>query len=341
MDRHSDTALLIINYGTPRSSSRRDVARYLRVLLDNNHLMTMNRVGRWVLVNCIIAPFRSGRSSKLYARLSKGGEMPLNTHTRDFAAKLQSRLGSRADVHTAMTSGDNYVKDVIAKVLEMNYSRIVVAPMFPQCTESTWGASLDALFKALCGGLNVPPVRVIEPFYDDGHYLEAVCGIVAEQMRLMPDYERIVCSYHGIPVKHTQIAHPGHTCQELGCGSHVDGSNYKCYLAQCNEQTRRMAKILGVPEEKCLTTFQSRLTDRWIQPFTDTEVRRLAAEGVKKLIVATPSFTVDCLETIVEIDSTLRETFMQCGGEKFATAPCLNSSDVWVDNFCKILEKSF
>ncbi len=342
MEVLSHTALLIVNYGTPDSASRRDVARYLRQLLDSNHVMTMNTVGRKILVHCIIAPLRSKKSSKMYQQLaaSCGGEMPLKKHTNDFADKVQQKFGNRVDVFVAMTAGYALMKDVIGVILKANYHRIVVAPMFPQYTESTWGKILEDLNSSLSGRLNVPPVSVIEPYYDSEYFLDAMCGLISDNISGMSDIEKFVFSYHGIPIKHTHLAHEGKTCEELGCADAVTNENRRCYLAQCHHQTRLLASKLGIPPEKCLTTFQSRLTERWIQPFTDTEIRRLAQDGVKNIAVITPSFTVDCLETIFEIGGTLRNTFMQYGGQKFVTVPCLNASDIWIENFCKILEKS-
>ena len=342
MNRNSETALLIINYGTPNTASRGDVARYLRQLLDDNHVMTMNAVGRKILVNCIIAPLRSRKSSKLYQRLVdvSGGEMPLKKYTREFADKVQKLLGGRADVHVAMTAGYSHVKDVMDEVLKANYSKIVIAPMFPQYTESTWGKILDDVYSALSGRLNVPPVTCMTPFYDDDSYLDAVCGVAADSLSGYEDVERIVFSYHGIPIKHTELTHPGHTCEELGCRGAVNGTNHNCYLAQCHEQTRQMAARLGIAIDKCITTFQSRFADKWVSPTTDATVSQLAADGIKNIAVITPSFTVDCLETIVEIDCDLRQTFLDAGGKKFVSVPCLNSSDLWTENFCKIVAKS-
>ena len=334
------TALIIINYGTPKSAARGDVARYLRQLLDDNHVMTMNAVGRKILVNCIIAPFRAGKSARLYAKIYQNGEMPLKKYTDEFAEKLQSRLVGRADVFVAMTAGDNLVEDVLEKVLTNNYHKIVVAPMFPQYTESTWGKALDSVFAALKGRLNVPPVQCIEPFYDDDYYLDAICRQIGEFLPQIADMERIIFSYHGIPVMHTELAHPGHTCGELGCAAAVNNENKRCYLAQCHAGTRLMASRLNIPPDKCLTSFQSRFSERWVQPFTDATVRQLAMDGVKSIAVITPSFTVDCLETIVEVGDTLREIFMQNGGKNFVAVPCLNASERWIENFCKIVAKS-
>ena len=125
MNNKSDTALLIVNYGTPDSASRSDVARYLRQLLDNKHVMTMNAVGRKILINCIIAPVRSEKSSMLYQKLSdiSGGEMPLKRHTKNFADKVQQLLGGRADVFVAMTAGYSLVADVMDEVSRANYHK--------------------------------------------------------------------------------------------------------------------------------------------------------------------------------------------------------------------------
>lgn len=342
MNQHSNTALIVINYGTPDTASRRDVARYLRQLLDDKHVMTMNAVGRKILVNCIIAPLRSKKSSKLYQKLAavSGGEMPLKTHSKNFADKLQTLLGDKADVFVAMSAGYALVEDVMDEVLAANYQKIVIAPMFPQYTESTWGKILDDVFSSLKGQFNVPPVSVIEPFYQDELFLDAMCGVINDNIPQMSDIEKFVFSYHGVPILHTQMAHPGKSCGELGCVDAVGGENSRCYLAQCHHQTRLLAAKLGISPERCLTTFQSRFSDNWVSPYTDAEVRRLASDGIRNIAVITPSFTVDCLETIVEIGETLRDTFLECGGKRFVSVPCLNASDLWTENFCKILEKS-
>ena len=342
MNIQTNTALVIVNYGTPDSPSRRDVARYLRQLLDDNHVMTMNAVGRKILVNCIIAPLRSKKSAILYQKLASdcGGELPLKKHSGHFAEKLQTLLSGKADVHVAMTAGYSLVKDVMDEVLNANYQKIVVAPMFPQYTESTWGKVLDDVFGSLRGRFNVPPVSVIEPFYDDELFLDAMCGIVSETIPRMSDIEKFVFSYHGVPVMHTLLAHPGRSCEELGCADSIGYNNKRCYLAQCHHQTRLLAERLGIPPDKCVTAFQSRFAKDWVSPFTDAEVKRLAREGVKKIAVITPSFTVDCLETIVEIRRTLREIFVQSGGNELVAVPCLNVSDHWVSQFCKIVSKS-
>ncbi len=338
----TSTALLVINYGTPDTASRRDVARYLRQLLDDNHVMTMNSVGRKILVNCIIAPLRSKKSSKLYQKLAEisGGEMPLKKHTQDFAESLQKKLVGRADVYVAMTAGYNFVGDVVEEVLKLNYNKIVVAPMFPQYTESTWGKTLDDVFAALKGKCNVPPVVCIEPFFDNEIYLETICGHVSNHLPDVGRVGKLVFSYHGVPIMHTEMTHPGHTCEELDCINNISVDNRRCYLAQCHAQTRMMASRLGIPPEKYVTTFQSRFADKWVGPCTDSVVRQLAKDGVKNIAVVTPAFTVDCLETIVEIDVTLREIFMQNGGSEMVVVPCLNALEAWVDGFCKIVSKS-
>ena len=336
-----NTALLIINYGTPDTARRRDVARYLRQLLDDNHVMTMNAVGRKILVNYIIAPLRSKKSSKLYQKLAdvSGGVMPLKKHTQDFADRLQALLVGKADVYVAMTAGCNFVSDVVEEVLRRNYNKIVVAPMFPQYTESTWGKALDGVFAVLKGKCNVPPVVCIEPFFDNEIYLDAICGHFAQHLPDVGRMDKVLFSYHGVPIKHDEMSHPGHTCEELDCINNISVDNRRCYLAQCHAQTRMMASRLGIPPEKYLTTFQSRFADKWVSPCTDSVVQQLAKDGVKSIAVVTPSFTVDCLETIVEIDGTLRDIFMQNGGAEMVVLPCLNAFEPWVDGFCKIVSK--
>lgn len=338
--KKSDTALIIVNYGTPNSASRWDVMRYLKQLLDDKHVMTMNAVGRKILVNCIIAPFRSKKSMKLYEKIYENGEMPLKKYSREFADKLQLLIGDKADVWVAMTSGYCLVNDVMDKVLENNYNKIVVAPMFPQYTESTWGKIMDDVFSALKGKFNMPPVSFLSPYYDDENYLAAMSRQISQYLPRIDDVEKIVFSYHGIPVLHTEMAHPGHSCHQLGCAETINADNKKCFFAQCHAQTRLIASRLQIPAAKCLTSFQSRFSNRWVQPFTDSVVKQLALDGIRSVAVVTPSFTVDCLETIVEIGDTLRQVFIQNGGKNFVVVPSLNSSDAWAEKFFNIVKKS-
>ncbi|MBR6177068.1 MAG: ferrochelatase [Bacteroidales bacterium] len=314
--RHSNIALLIANYGTPKSAKVGDVRRYLRQLLDNRHVMTMNPFGRKILVNCIIAPLRAPKSAALYAQLPlDNGEMPLLAITRRFADKVQRKLSTRADVFVGMTAGTNLIKDTLAEILALGYSQLMVVPMFPHYAESTTVNIIDEVYSFFRGKASFPCISVLPPFYSSPYYIDSLSALIQRSLGDVV-YDKYLFSYHGVPDAHC------------------------LYVTQCHETTKLLCESLNIPEHKAVTSFQSRMHDNWSSPFSDEVVKNLASEGVKKLAVVAPSFTVDCLETVVEINKNLRQLFMSNGGGEFCYVPCLNDDDSWVDGFFKILCKS-
>jgi ferrochelatase len=143
--------------------------------------------------------------------------------------------------------------------------------------------------------------------------------------------DRLLLTYHGVPERQlTKVQEPPRVCGSSGCCDHWGESNLKCYRAQCFETSRRLGSELGLRPEQCITSFQSRLgRTKWIEPYTDFILKDLPAQGVKRLVVVSPSFTADCLETLEEIQMQYRELFMESGGEFFEYVPCLNSKDVF------------
>ncbi|MBQ3655453.1 MAG: ferrochelatase [Bacteroidales bacterium] len=315
MTKHSDTALLIINYGTPEKPEKKYVKKFLKELLNSKHVMTMNALGRSLLVNCIIVPFRVKHSLKMYQNLNAKHGMLLKTISESFVQKVQNVLKEKADVYLAMTAGFNLLKDVLKEVTQKNYRRLIIAPMYPQYTESTWGNALDSVYGFFKERFNIPLINTLDVFYDKEPYLESMKKLFEKEL-LGFDFDRIVFSYHGIP-----LSHP----------------NSNDYIFQCQETTRLICEKTGIALEKAETSFQSRMSEGWTVPFTDEVVTDLAKEGVKKIAVVAPSFTVDCLETVIELGETLKENFMKNGGTDYKLIPCLNDRDFWVEKFCSLV----
>jgi ferrochelatase len=320
MTKTSNTALLLINYGTPESPAKKHVRKFLRGLLDSKHVITMNDFGRKLLVNAVIIPSRLKKSAGMYERLNAEHGMLLRTISENFAAKVQKILVSKADVFTAMTAGYNLLPDVLKEIHDAKYDRIIACPMYPQYTESTWGKALDDLYGFFKGRFNIPVIKVIDPFYDDENYLDAMATLVSKGLENF-DYEKIVFSYHGVPIVHEKLA---------------EGGSYN-YVSQCQASTRLICEKLGISDEKAVTSFQSRMSGGWTEPYTESTVIGLAKSGIRRIAVVTPSFTADCLETVVEIGKNLRQTFLDCSGEEFRLVPCLNYEDFWAESFCKMI----
>ncbi len=315
MKKHSSTALLIINYGTPEKPEKKYVKKFLKELLNSKHVMTMNALGRSLLVNCIIVPFRIKHSLKMYKNLYAKHGMLLKDISEGFVQKVQNVLQEKADVYLAMTAGFNLVKDVLKEISEKNYRRLIIAPMYPQYTESTWGNALDSVYGFFKGRFNIPVINTLEAFYDKQPYLESMKKLFEKELQGV-EFEKIVFSYHGIP-----LSHPN--CED--------------YVFQCKETSRLICEKTGIALEKAVTSFQSRMSEGWTAPFTDNVIIDFAKEGVKKIAVVAPSFTVDCLETSQELGETLKEKFLNNGGTDYKLISCLNDGDFWVENFCSLV----
>ena len=339
MVKKSNTALLIINYGTPENSGKKAVKKFLKELLDSKHVVTMNSLGRKILVNGIIVPSRLKHSSKNYENLEKKYGMLLKNHTENFAQKVQNILNEKADVYTAMTAGYNYMKDILEEIHQKNYHKIVAVPMYPQYTESTWGKALDDLYGFFKGKFNIPIINVFDMFFQDEYYVDSISKLLTQNLEGF-DFERIVFSYHGVPLSHLKMAHQGKTCEDYNCQDHYsDATSHFCYLAQCYQTTRLITERLSIENKKVTTSFQSRIAEGWTQPYTEDTIMKAAKDGVKKIAVITPAFVTDCLETVIEIGEDVKEKFLQNGGTDFKLIPCLNDEDFWVENFCKMIDK--
>lgn len=320
MTKQSDTALLIANYGSPRSANVKDVRKYLRQLLNNRHVIKMNAVGRFFLVNCIIAPTRAKHSAAMYAQLQDKRGMPLVYHTEDLVAKLQPLVKQYADVYFGTTCGTHLIKDVCNQIVDAGYKKLLVMPMFPQTHESTTENIIDEVKDALNGKKDKISVSVVPSFYNSDSYIKCMQRLLLDSLSGF-DYEKIVFSYHGVPKEEPE-------------------NGKLTYEKQCYATTQLICKAAAIDSDMAVTAFQSRMRDNWIQPFTDDVVRKLANNGVKNIAVLTPSFTVDCLETVVEISQTLSKEFTNMGGKQFRVVPCLNSEDYWVEAVAQLALKS-
>ena len=179
----------------------------------------------------------------------------------------------------------------------------------------------------------------IKPFYDEANYIHAM----VENMKpyLTEAYDHILFSYHGIPARHlTKVDPTGNHCMKVNDCCNVNSSAHKtCYRHQCFETTRLVTEALNIPKEKYSISFQSRLGKGWLQPFTDVRLEQMPKEGIKKLLIISPAFVSDCLETLEELEERGKETFMEAGGETYKMIPCLNVHSLWVETLEKWVDE--
>lgn len=335
------TGVLLINLGTPDSPSTSDVRKYLTQFLNDPRVIDINPVGRFLLVNGIIVPFRSSKSAKLYQQIWTKEGSPLLVNSRIQQDLLQKALGPDYVVELGMRYQNPSLESALDRLRKAQVERIVMIPLYPQYASSSTGSSVEEAIRLLQKWEVTPSIKVISKFYDHPGFIDA-CVEVAKKYRL-EEYDYYLFSYHGLPERHIRKGsdHYGAGSCKLGsCCDSITASNQYCYRANCFETTRQLVKRLNIPEGKYQTTFQSRLDDKWIKPYSDKVVEQLAKEGKKKVLVFSPAFVADCLETIHEIGTEYNELFREHGGEKIQLVESLNASPIWIGALKKMVQEN-
>ena len=143
------------------------------------------------------------------------------------------------------------------------------------------------------------------------------------------NWEHLLFSYHGIPKRHikkSDITKSHCKMNNVCCDTKSKAHNY-CYRHQCIKTTEAVAKFLKLRADSYSTSFQSRLgPDPWLQPYTDKTLEALPSMGVTRIMMATPGFSSDCVETLEEIAIEGKATFKEATGSNFHMVSCLNDS---------------
>ncbi len=330
METHSNNAVLLINLGSPASTSVKDVRKFLRQFLMDPRIIDIAAPSRWFLVNCIIAPFRAKRSARAYKRIWSANGSPLIKFTSLLKKKVQAGISSHT-VAMAMRYGEPSMRTVLNALLNKNPESLVIVPLFPQYAEATVGSVIAEAEDIIAAHSAKPEISVVRPFYDDDGFIGSLAGVVTPIIAACPA-DHILFSYHGLPERQIRKANikGSHCLVKKECCARMVIENQNCYRAQCFATTRALMRKLNLDEKICTTSFQSRMgRTKWIGPHTEEEIVRLAQQGTERLLVVCPSFVADCLETLEEIGIRAKELFLESGGTSFELAPCLNDSDAW------------
>jgi len=321
------TGVLLINLGTPDSPSVGDVRSYLSQFLNDPRVIDIPWLSRKLLVNLLIVPFRAPKSAKVYQELWTDKGSPLLFYSNRVKELLQEELGSKYTVHLAMRYKNPSIPDVMEEMRKQNYSRIIVLPMFPQYAAASTGSAHDEVMRVLRTWWVIPELKFISQYYDHAKYIEGF--VTRGKQYKLEDYDHILFSYHGLPVRQVDKAHSGGKCTDA-CTNGITEENKFCYKATCYATTRLLAEKLNIPKEKYTVCFQSRLDKEWLEPFSDKVVEDCAKKGMKKILVFSPAFTADCLETIIEIGEEYQEIFKEHGGDKVQLVESLNDHPLWI-----------
>ena len=299
-------------------------------------VININPILRFFLVNLIICPTRSFSSTKIYKKVwNKETGSPLLHNTKKLTQKIQSKLPEYT-VEYAMRYQNPSIENVLNKLLIQNPDEIIILPLFPHYAAATTGSVYEEVSRILSKKWVVPKIKFINQFYDNDKFIDA--WVEKARKFNINSYDKIIFSYHGIPNSHVDNVYENSVCNDHDCEKGITEDNKFCYKATTYETTKLIASRLNINPENYLVTYQSRLTNKWLSPFTDEVLQSMANEGNKNVLVFSPSFTADCLETIIEIGDEYNELFISSGGQKLDYVESLNYSDLWSDAIISIIK---
>jgi protoporphyrin/coproporphyrin ferrochelatase len=318
------TGVLIINLGTPDSTSWWDVRKYLKEFLSDRRVIEVNPIIWQIILNIFILTLRPSKSAHAYKKiwLKEKNESPLLYYTRSQADKLKQKvIRENVIVDFAMRYGNPSIKSKLSNLKELGCENIVILPLYPQYAGATTATVCDEVYRTLMKMRWQPSLQIVPHYESEPLYINALTKSIEKKIQKInwkPDL--IIASYHGIPKKYFDKGDP-----------------YHCY---CHKTTRLIKEKFT--EIEILTTFQSRFgPQEWLTPYTDKTLESLPNEGIKNLLVICPGFASDCVETLEEINIQGRESFLNSGGEKFDLIPCLNDSSEHIELFENLVKKYF
>lgn len=335
------TGILVVNLGTPNSFDKKDVGIYLREFLMDGRVIDIDHWKRWMLVNLIIVPFRAPKVALEYKKLWLENGSPLMVYGKQLVEKLNHKFAdSDVVVELAMRYQNPSIQSSLDRLRKAQVEEIIVFPLFPQYASATTGSVAEKVMELVRKWNVIPNIRFINSYHDNDDYIGNFADkIKADMQRHKPDH--ILFSYHGIPERHLDNMNEAGLTHCARCeGTTCKQGNKKryCYRSACFETSRLICEKLKLPADKATTSFQSRLgKDPWIKPYTDATIEELATKGVKNLLVVSPSFVADCLETTLEIGEQYRDLFFEKGGKTFNFTESLNADDSWVNTIHKLL----
>ena len=304
--------ILLVQLGTPDAPTPQALRPYLRQFLSDPRVIEVPRWKWWPILQLILLR-RPAASAAKYKRIWDPVTGSPLLHWTKRQTELVQRAFPEILVRFGMQVGNPPLARVLDEMIQAGVERLIVLPMYPQYSATTTASATDVLFSALLDQRRVPALRIVPPYYEHPAYVEAVAQRIGESLASLPRQpDHYLLSFHGIPVKYAQRGDP--------------------YATHVKRTTQRLVDRLGWRPGQWTQTFQSLFgRDRWLKPYTEEKLKELARNGVKRVFVAMPGFTADCLETLDEIGNEAREAFLHAGGEELYPCPCLNDHPAWIE----------
>ena len=326
----SEQGVLLLNLGSPDSTSVADVRRYLDEFLSDDRVLDAPKLVQQAVLKLAILSFRPVRSAHAYEKIWTDEGSPLIVSTLKIRDKLRERLAMPVEI--GMRYGSPSTESGLQRLLAVGVKKIFLIPLYPHYAMSSYETAVVQAQDVLQDIAPGVTLSIQPPFYEDEDYIDALVTHSAPFRAKESDL--LLFSYHGIPERHLRKSNPSHNycLVDAACCDKKNPAHATCYRAQVHATSRRFAEKAGLDREDWHLSFQSRLgRDPWLKPYTDKELEAFPSRGFKRLVVMCPAFISDCLETLEEIAMEGRRSFMEAGGHEFTYIPCLNDDDVFID----------
>ena len=308
--------VLLINLGTPDAPTTKDVRRYLKEFLSDKRVIEVPYLLWQIILRCVILPIRSKKSAANYDKIwdKEHQQSPLLVQTQLLAQKTQNRYKKdHVIIDFAMRYGTPSIHKKMEHLHAQNCSKILIFPLYPQYSAPTTASVVDKVFEVMQKKRFQPSLRFVPPYFDDTVYIDKICASIQEKTQEQ-SYDKMVILFHGLPKKYFDKGDP-----------------YFCY---CSKTARLIKEKITMDDDNIIMAFQSRFgPQEWLQPYADETIKTLA-KTTRKILVVSPGFAVDCIETLEEICMGLRDDYLENGGEEFTYVSCLNASD----HACDLME---
>ena len=316
------SGILITNLGTPDAPTPSALRRYLAEFLWDERVVDLARIPWWLILHGIILRTRPGRVSKAYQKVwtDEGGPLlVISKQQRDAIEKqLSAQLGKDIPVALGMRYGNPSIASAMEQLRDQGVERIIVLPLFPQYSAATTGSTFDAVSQALQSWRSIPEMVFINQYHDHPAYINALANTVRETWNKRPPAQRLLLSFHGLPLRYHTLGDP--------------------YRTQCEATTAAVAEQLELHNGEIQLVYQSRFgREEWLQPYTDETLQQLPADGIHNIDIVCPGFSADCVETLEEIAIQNHELFLEAGGSEYHYIPALNSRDDHIQALTEIL----
>jgi ferrochelatase len=318
------TAVLLVNLGTPDEPTAPALRRYLAEFLSDPRVVEISpRFVWWFILHGVILRIRPKQSAAKYASVWMPEGSPLAVWTKRQTAALAEALAARGHdvlVRHAMRYGNPSIASVMDSLRAEGATRVLVIPAYPQYAAATTASVADKVLAWSTQARRMPELRFVNEYHDDAGYIAALAGRLRAHWAEHGRGDKLVLSFHGVPERSLLLGDP--------------------YHCQCHKTARLLAQALDLPREQVVVTFQSRFGKaKWLEPYTEPTLEKLASEGTKRVDVMCPGFTADCLETLEEIAQEARDAFLAAGGERFDYVPCLNDEPAWIAAMASLAER--